>query len=206
VSDSKSLLESFGQHQETLREVGEFLVERYPHSPTLIALSEELKAALVGLDALQKTLGEAIDQAEREMALKLDLETQAKDSELYSRLSSVDLDRLIEYLLAEEAGFATPEQIQEFIVRGLISKPEKEFLSMFPKKLILEIGTDLTADPEGLNEFDFYQKGLDELKRRYHDPAVKDKLVKILALKLYERDPGEAVKDFYREALERVAE
>ena len=206
MSDFQKLLDRFGEHEQNLRELGAALVQKYPQSKNLIQLSQELGAAIDGLDALRERLGEAIHEAESQTSLFADLDTQMAKSEVYQKLSDRDRKKLSEYLIQQGAGLATDEELKAFIKKSLEQKTEPELMSEFSKAHILELGQALLGEGtegEG-NEFDAYKAGLDAIRTQLQDPAKKEEIITDLAEVLLKESPATVVRLFFPDAFKQT--
>jgi hypothetical protein len=201
VADFQKLLERFDEHKKNLRELGDALVEKYPQSRNLVGFEQELSSAIDGLDALRERLGGAIQEAEQQNNLKLDIEQQMSGSDLYKSLGERDRHKLSEYLIQNGAGLASDEEVRAFMAKSFEQKPDEDLLSDFSKPFILDLGKQANADA---NEFDAYREGLKLLKAKIADPEQKKELVEALATDIMKENPSSAIKIFYAKAYQPV--
>jgi hypothetical protein len=203
VADFDKLLEKFDDHKQHLRELGDALVERYPQSKNLVKFEEELSAAIAGLDSLRERLAGAIQEAEQQNNLKIDIEQQMAASELFQSLGERDKHKLSEYLIQNGVGLAKEEEVRAFMAKSFEQKPEEDLLSDFSKAFILELGKQAEVSNEE-NEFDAYREGLKLLKAKIADPEQKKELVEALATDIMKENPASAIKIFYAKAYQPV--
>lgn len=201
MADFQKLLERFDEHKKNLRELGDALVEKYPQSKNLVGFEQELSSAIDGLDALRNRLGSAIQEAEQQNNLKIDIEQQMSGSELYKSLGERDRHKLSEYLIQNGAGLASDEEVRAFMAKSFEQKPEEDLLSDFSKPFILDLGKQ--QNPES-NDFDAYREGLNLLKAKIADPEQKKELVEALATDIMKENPSSAIKIFYAKAYQPV--
>lgn len=195
----KDLLNKFGEHEENLKELGDEIVRRYPQSKRLVELSKELSAAVDALEELKTKLAEAIEMAEQETALKLDLQDQVGKSATYSKLSAGDQDKLLEYLIANKAGLATDEELASFVKESYSQKDDAGLIAEFPKAHILELGRSAVAEAD---EFEAYQAGLKALQGQLADPEGRASIVSDLASVVFKEAPEQIIRSFYSKAFQ----
>lgn len=196
----KELLNKFEQHEENLKLLGDEIVKRYPQSKRLVELSKELSTAVDALSELKTKLDEAINLAEQESALKLDLMDQINAAPLYSSLSDYEKDTLVEFLIANEGGVASEEELLSFIKDSYSKKEDSELIAEFPKKEILDLGR--STGPE-MDEFEAYQTGLKILQDQLSGPESKQEIINDLASIVFKEAPGQVIRSFYAKAFEK---
>jgi len=194
MSEFVRILDRFQDHERNLKELGNEVVKRYPQSSLLVELTDELHAALEGLGMLRLKLGDAIDQAEQEMALKSNLLMQMADSQNYSQLSNSEKDHLTEYLLSQERGLASDQELLDFSLESLTQAPEEDLLSAISKEDVISIGR--IAYP-GADDFSAYDAGLSMVRESLSDPVKHDEIVLEIAKGDLKKDPAELIRLFY---------
>jgi hypothetical protein len=200
MSDFKNLLDRFEDHEDNLKKLGDALVERYPQSKNLIQLSQELGSAIDGLGALKNRLSDAISEAEKQAALGADIADQMGKSEIYQNLSDRDRQKLSEYLVQNEAGLASDEELEAFVKKSLEQKSDQDLLAEFSKPHIMELGHALIPEAD---EFESYKEGSEALLQEIADPEKKAQLVNDLAKVLIKESPATIVKLFFNQAFKQ---
>ena len=200
MSDFIRILDRFQDHESNLKSLGNEVVQRYPQSALLVELTDELHAALEGLAALRLKLGEAIDQAESEMALKANFLMQMADSPYYSKLSEKEKDTLAEHLLSRENGLASEQELLDFSLESLTQRSEEELISEISKQDLMEIGKISTP---GADDFAAYDAGLAMVRDSLMDPGRHDEIVLEIAKSKLNQDPAGLIRLLYQDAFGR---
>jgi len=183
--------------KKALTDIGQDIIENYPQSKNLVNLAGEVDAAVTGISELSAKILEAISTAGEEEGLKKDLETQMAGSTLYQALDVGERSKLVEYLISQQAGLATEEDLKAFIHKIFDPKNTEEIIGEFSKPYIINIGKQ--QNPKA-DEFNAYTTGRAYLMSKLENPEGKKEIIDLVAKEYLENMPGRLLRTYYDKA------
>lgn len=195
MAKAEQFVARLGTITQELEKLGDDFVQHFPRSSSLYKFVDELSLAQQGLNALLDEMGHAVQTADSENKIKLDLLAQINESEIYKFLEKEAKSRLAEYLVQQGAPLASPEDLLSFAVKSIGGLDAEHIVKNLSKEFVMQLGG---APPGGGDEsFDAYKAGIDRIEQLLQDPEEKDQFIGTLAREYLKREPELAVRKFY---------